>query len=250
MPEIKALCILFIILLLYIDYYHKKYRIINSKKNIQYRNSHSFYDETDYSKYEPYREVYTYKILIGFLIIILMGEIITSDRNNNNNNKSEVVNINLIKNIIYQNNDIKQNEIGTYQKKYTEKVDSLLLTSTSILNQNNFNNYSKVQLNRQIIDINNVINELNKYIPSDLEKNLHTLNLQRLYLLKNKYEIASKYKDDYFNNQIINSLNSINNELNITNDNYRIELIRIFNEIEMQYEILQDGRISFVYPDI
>lgn len=66
--------IILIILLLYIDYYHKQYRIKYSKKIIKYRNSNSVYDDTDYSKYKPYREIYTYKILIAFLLIILFFE--------------------------------------------------------------------------------------------------------------------------------------------------------------------------------
>lgn len=64
--------ILMIIILLFIDYYHKQYRIKLSQKKIIYRNSHSFYDDTDYSKYKPYKEIYTYKILIIFLLIILI----------------------------------------------------------------------------------------------------------------------------------------------------------------------------------
>lgn len=244
--KLISIIILMIIFLLFIDYYHKQYRIKYSKKILQYRNSHSFYDNTDYARYKPYREIYTYKILIGFLIIILLSEIIASD----NVTSSEVINTNLIKSAIYPFNDVKQNEIGTYYKKYGEKIDTILLLSTSMLNQNNFDNYSYTQLNEQIININLMINELNNYSTNNLEKNLHTLNLQRLYLLKSKYELVLKLKNDNFNNQYINSFNSLNHELNTTNNNYRLELIRIFNEIDMHYEILQDGTIKFVYPEV
>jgi hypothetical protein len=69
--------ILTIFILIYIDYYYKKYRIKHSKKDIRPRNSHSNYDFTNYKKYKPYKKNYIFKILIIFLIIILIINIIT-----------------------------------------------------------------------------------------------------------------------------------------------------------------------------
>lgn len=68
----NEIIILLIILLLFIDYHHKQYNIKKSMKRIAYRNSHSYYDDTNYNNFELYREIYTYKILILFLIIILL----------------------------------------------------------------------------------------------------------------------------------------------------------------------------------
>lgn len=70
--NIQIIILFFLILLLFIDYYHKQYRIKYSKKDFKYRNSHSFYDDTDYTKYRPYKEVYTYKIAAIILFIVLI----------------------------------------------------------------------------------------------------------------------------------------------------------------------------------
>ena len=82
MNDVKMnIIIIFLIIILYfIDYFHKQYRIKRSIKNIKYRNSHSFYDDTDYSKYKPYREIYTYKYLIYFLIIILIINFVSNPK--------------------------------------------------------------------------------------------------------------------------------------------------------------------------
>ncbi len=72
----KEIILLLILILLFIDYFHKQYRIKRSQKKISYRNSNSVYDDTDYSKYKPYKEVYTYKIIIGFLIILIILDIL------------------------------------------------------------------------------------------------------------------------------------------------------------------------------
>ena len=79
----KEILILIIFILFFIDYYHKQYRIKNSQKKISYRNSHSVYDDTDYTKYKPYREVYTFKIIIIFLFAILLIEIFINTDNLN-----------------------------------------------------------------------------------------------------------------------------------------------------------------------
>ena len=76
MNTINFIIIFFIIILFYIDYYHKQYRIKRSKKNIKYRNSHSFYDDTDYSRYKPYKEIYTYKIAAAVLFIAFIINLI------------------------------------------------------------------------------------------------------------------------------------------------------------------------------
>ncbi len=76
----NIIIIILIICLFIIDYYHKQYRIKISKKNFTYRNSHSFYDDTDYTKYKPYKEVYTYKYLIAFLTIILVINFISEPK--------------------------------------------------------------------------------------------------------------------------------------------------------------------------
>lgn len=70
--NIQIIIIFFLVLLFFIDYYHKQYRIKYSKKNLQYRNSHSFYDDTDYARYKHYREIYTYKIAAIILIAALI----------------------------------------------------------------------------------------------------------------------------------------------------------------------------------
>ena len=71
--NLQKIILIFIVILIFIDYYHKQYRIKHSKKDIKYRNSHSVYDDTDYTKYRPYKEVYTYKIaaLVLFIALIL-----------------------------------------------------------------------------------------------------------------------------------------------------------------------------------
>lgn len=239
--------LIMIIILLYIDYYHKEYRIKRSKKNIKYRNSHSFYDDTDYSIYRPYREIYTYKILIIFLIILLIFEVIFPYKNNS---AKKILNNNLINDIVfYENNETKQYNIGTYHKNYTKKIENIFLLNINMLSQNNFEYYNIAQFHEQINNINKLISEFNKYNPKDLEKKLYSLDIQKLYLLKEKYQIAVRLKNDNSNNQLINSLNSINHNLNKINNEYRIELIEIFNDINMKYEILNDGTIKFEYRE-
>lgn len=241
--------ILLIIALLFIDYFHKQYRIKRSLKNITYRNSHSFYDDTDYSKYKPYREVYTYKILIVFLIILLVLNIIPIGKNNTGNIKFKIPN-NISKSIIYTRNEINQYEIGTYQKNYGKQIEKLFTSSIEILNQNNFNDYDINKLNEQINDINSTINKLNSYKPKELENSLHNLNIKIVNLLKNKYDTALGLKTDHYNSQLINSLNYSSNQLNTAYNEYRIELIRIFNDINMNYKILDDGTIHFTFKDL
>lgn len=239
---------LLIIVLLFIDYYHKKYRMKQSIKKVYYRNSHSYYDDTDYSKYKPYREIYTYKILIAFLTVILIVEIISQSKRNN-----KIVNnipINIISTIPNTPNEIKQQEIAQYYNNYTKKIDELLTTAQFLLLQKNFENCSIAELNSQIKIINTTITKFANYKPKELENNLYQLDVQKLNILKNRYEIALKLKDDYYNNQLINSFNSTNHKFYTVNNNYRIELIRIFNEIKMNYKIEESGEIRFTYKDL
>lgn len=78
--EMNIIIIFLIIILYFIDYFHKQYRIKKSIKKTSYRNSHSVYDDTDYSKYKPYKEIYTYKYLIYFLIIILIINFVSNPK--------------------------------------------------------------------------------------------------------------------------------------------------------------------------
>ncbi len=242
--------ILLIIALLFIDYFHKQYRIKRSLKNISYRNSNSFYDDTDYSKYKPYKEIYTYKILIIFLITILILDIIPIGKSNSREIKTSKLPKNLINSIIYTKNEIDQYEIGTYQKDYGKQTEKLFTSSIEILSQNNFNNYDINKLNEEINHINSTLNKLNSYKPRELESSLHNLNIKILNLLKNKYDTALELKTNYYDNQLINSLNASSNQLNIEYNKYRIELIKIFNDINMNYKILDDGTINFTFKDL
>ncbi len=242
--------ILLIISLLFIDYFHKQYRIKRSLKNITYRNSHSFYDDTDYSKYKPYKEVYTYKILIIFLIAVLILDIIPIGKNSSREIKTSKLPKNLIHSMIYTRNEINQYEIGTYQKNYGKQIEELVSLNINILNQNNFENYDIIKLNEQINSINSMLTKLHSYNTKELESSLHSLNIKILNLLKNNYEVALGLKNDTYNSYLINSLNSTTNQLNIANNEYRIELIRIFNDIDMEYKILEDGKIYFTFKDL
>ncbi len=76
----NIIIIFLIIILFFLDYYHDKYNLKKSIKKIYYRNSNSVYDDTDYSKYKPYKKIYTYKFLIGFLIIILIINFISNPK--------------------------------------------------------------------------------------------------------------------------------------------------------------------------
>ncbi len=243
----KETLLLLIIILLFIDYFHKQYRIKRSIKNIKYRNSNSYYDDTDYSKYKPYKEVYTYKILIIFLIILLIIDIFSP---NNTNLREKIISGNLIKKAIYTDNATDQFQVGTYHNKFTEKIYNIFLINIDMITPEALQYYTATQYNEQLNNINSLIYEINNYKPKDIETKLHKLDIKKLYLLKDKFEIAIKLKTNSYDYTLANSLNSKSNELNITNNEFRIELLRIFNEINMKYEIKEDGTIEFTYEKL
>lgn len=250
MNESKTIIIIIIliIILLFIDYFHNQYRFKRSIKKVSYRNSHSYYDDTDYAKYQPYAKTYTYKYLIIFLSIILIVEIVSNLDNLSNNTYSNNLN-NLNNNLFYFSDESKQYEIGTYHKNYSKRIESLQQLDKEMLSQDSFDYYSEGQIKQQISFINSIILEYDNYKANELESSLHNINIQKLYLLKNKFEIAAELKSNTYNNELINSLNSINHDLNKASNDYRIEIIRIFNNINMNYNIDENGIIEFTYKE-
>ena len=126
----------------------------------------NFYDNTAYKNEIKEKKLKKQKATRNFIILIILifvGNIIYNNidliksqlSTHINNSKANNVPSKLINNQFFTDNEIKQYEIGTYHKNYGKKIDSLQTLIIDMVNQDNFNNYSREQLIEQINNITN-----------------------------------------------------------------------------------------------
>lgn len=164
-----------------------------------------------------------------------------------NNNKTDK---HLYGNTYYTNNEINQYKIAQYHLNYKKRVEAISIILSSTLNDINLYNFDTVKINEQLNIINDMIIEFNNYIPEEININLHSYDCNLLIAFKEKYNAALSLSNNYYDNNLINNFNTANNNINYYSELYRAELLKIFNEIEMKYTILENGTINFTYKEI
>lgn len=231
----------------------KNYKDIIDDHNSFYHNT--AYDNEQEKKKEKRKR--NNKIIIFVLIIsfIMTGILLNLDKlqskfNDISFNNSTKVKASEYKNINASISEIKQYKVAIYHKNFSKRVEAVNIIQNTDLNIENFYNLNSEKIIKQIEVINEMIYEFSNYIPEDINKNLHTYNLNLLEALNRRYVTALEINGDMENQNFINDYNAANQDVNNYNNLYRNELIKIFDDINMPYSILENGTITFTYKNI
>lgn len=166
-----------------------------------------------------------------------------------NNSINESV-LKLSNNNIITSNDKKQFKVGEYHKYFTKRIENLFLIMKTDLAFNDTINFDINKINKQINVIDDMIIEFSNYIPEEINKNLHTYNINVLHSLKEKYKAAEALTVKPNDIILTNNFNTANNNINLWSQSYRNELLKIFDEINMNYSYLENNSITFSYTEI
>jgi len=153
-------------------------------------------------------------------------------------------------NITYTDNDKKQYEIAMYHMNYTKQIEPINVITESIIENGNLNNYFDINLiNDELIVIDDLLKNFINFIPSDINRNLHNLNIKILICYKNLYNIALLLNNDN-NQEIVNQYKYNNEELRNYYIEFRKEILKIFDDINMTYNIDENNIIHFTYKEL
>lgn len=154
-------------------------------------------------------------------------------------------------NFEFISNTVKQYQVGEYQNNYGNKVDLILSEQDKILKDNYFIlNYNSSKINQQIEIINNLINDYNNYNPGEINKNLHFYNINLLNTIVNKYKIQMLLENDYTGLNIKEQMETVNKDISNIKNQYRTELINIFDKINMTYLISETGKVKYTFKKL
>lgn len=233
-------------------------KVKNYKDIIDVHNS--FYHNTAYDNEQEMKKekrkrnnkIIIYVLIISFIMtgISLNFDKLQSKFKDISFNNSSKVKATEYKNINVSTKEIKQYTVAIYHKNFSKRVDAVNIIQNTDLNIENFYNLNSEKIIKQIEVINEMIYEFSNYIPEDINKNLHVYNLNLLEALNRRYVTALEINRDMTNQNFINDYNAANNDINNYNNLYRNELIKIFDDINMPYSILENGTITFTYKNI
>lgn len=231
----------------------KNYKDIIDDHNSFYHNT-AYYNEQEIKKEKRrnHNKIIIYVFIVSFIMIVISLNFneLKSKFDDINLNNSTQVKASEYKNINFSTNEIKQYTVAIYHKNFSKRVDAINIIQNTDLNIEKFYNLNSEKIIEQIEIINKMIYEFSNYIPEDINKNLHEYNLNLLEALSRRYVTALEINRDMTNHNFINDYNAANSDVNNYNNLYRNELIKIFEDINMSYSILDNGTITFTYKNI
>lgn len=220
--------------------------------NTMYNND-SFYNNKAYENKENYkRKSNVPKIFYYAFVLILLLPFLLSAKNLFLNKINSQLKFNndaagkaLINSINLHQNE--QNIVVDYLNNFQKVITLENTIKNDIINSNNISqsNISKITERKKTI-LKDIISFEN-YAPDEIVKPLHDINIRQLYNYQQLYLHAEILLNDINNNSVISSYNTIIIDINNTRLEFQKELINIFDKINMNYTILDNGTITYSY---
>lgn len=213
-----------------------------------YYNNKAYQNKSNYKNSRNFKPLFITFILIFVLITLFKSkDLILSNFKSIESLNNFTKNSSLITDI---SPDIElQIQVGKYHKEYTNRIELLNVIMINIIDYNYIQNSDILKIQEQGRLVEEYISSFNRYLPEDINKNLHKYNLEQLYNYQLLYSNAELLASGYIDNQIIDNFNNANRNIQSISDEFREEIISIFNELNMKYTILDNKRITFTVPN-